>query len=130
MHANPTDHFQKKVASLLVRNSNILDILTKCQISCARLCRSTVKSATGCGCTKITALKTPTQFSSNGPLPSAQTTGTDGSVCSDCRNIIENEIGEMLFYIASLCNALDISMDDIMKREIKNVEALGKYSLR
>ena len=130
MHSNPTDQFQTKVASLLVRNSNILDILTKCQICCARLCRSTIKAATGCGCTRITAEKALSQYSE--PLrPSAtEMAGTDGSICSDCRSSIENEIGEMLFYVASLCNALDISMADIMKREIKNVEALGKYSLR
>ena len=53
MSASQTDEFQKKVSSLIVRNSNILDILTKCQISCGKLCRSVVKSATGCGCVDI-----------------------------------------------------------------------------
>ena len=118
-----SEDFQKKVSALIIRNQNVLDILTKCQNSCGKICRSTVKTATGCGCVKITGEKIfPTLGNKN--------SGIDGSLCPECKDIIENEIGEMLFYIAGLCNALGLSMKDIMKKEIKNVEVLGKYSLR
>lgn len=130
MHSTHSEDFQKKVAALIVRNSNVLDILTKCQTSCARLCRSTVKSATGCGCMKITAEKSLATLENKADFSPKDMAGTTGSLCNDCRSSIENEIGETLFYIASLCNALGVSMNDIMQREIKNVEALGKYSLR
>jgi hypothetical protein len=122
MNPSPTEEFQKKVGKLLVRNSNILDILTKCQISCAKMCRSGVRSATGCGCVTISGKKNLDTLKIS--------SGTSGTLCPQCRSTIENEIGENLFYIASLCNALDLSMAEIMKHEIKNVETLGKYSLR
>ena len=130
MHTTPSEDFQKKVAALIVRNSNVLDILTKCQTSCARLCRSTVKSATGCGCIKIVAEKSLSALENTSDFSPKDMSGITGDLCNDCQSSIENEIGETLFYIASLCNALGVSMNDIMQREIKNVEALGKYSLR
>lgn len=124
MPRHNSESFQNEVSGLIVRNRNILDILTKCQNSCGKICRSTVKTATGCGCLKITGEKSFPVFTDNGD------SGTEGKLCSECKDIIENEIGEMLFYIAGLCNALGLSMKDIMKKEIRNVEVLGKYSLR
>ena len=123
MSSTPAEEFQKKVGTLLVRNSNVLDILTKCQISCGKMCRSTVRSATGCGCIQINAQKCSNPLEKNDSV-------TIGTLCPECRSAIQNEIGENLFYIASLCNALNMSMAEIMKHEIKNVETLGKYSLR
>ena len=40
MSEKESDNFQKKVSHLIVRNQNILDILTKCQNSCGKICRS------------------------------------------------------------------------------------------
>ena len=127
MNSSPVDIFQKNVGSLIARNRNVLDILTKCQVTCGKICRSTIKSATGCGCLKITGEKSPLDFSENTFEKSESS--IEGELCHECRGIIENEIGESLFYIASLCNALGISMEDVMKREIEKVEVLGKYSL-
>ena len=130
MSASPTDEFQKKVSLLIVRNSNILDILTKCQISCGKLCRSVVKSATGCGCCSISVEKTLSAFSFSGKQNSKESSGIEGALCDVCRDRVECEIGELLFYIAGVCNALDLDMNEIIKKEIKNVEVLGKYSLK
>ncbi len=129
MSEKQSEDFQKKVSHLIVRNQNILDILTKCQNSCGKICRSTVKTATGCGCLKIVGEKNLSVFSDEDFAGKANS-GTEGKLCPECKGIIENEIGEMLFYIAGLCNALGLSIKDIMKKEIKNVEVLGKYSLR
>ena len=123
MSSTPAEDFQEKVRTLLVRNSNVLDILTKCQISGSKICRSTVRSATGCGCIQINGEK------NKSPLEKPDS-GISGTLCPECRGAIQNEIGENLFYIASLCNALGLSISQIMRREIKNVETLGKYSLR
>ncbi len=120
MKTDSIDIFQKSVEKLLTRNHNILDILTKCQSCNSRVSRSIIKAATCCGCIKIIGKKT--DIIDKSPA-------IDGEICNDCKSIIENEIGENLFYIASLCNALNISMSDVLVREIKNVEALGKYSL-
>ena len=124
-----SEDFQKRVFRLIARNRNILDILTKCQNSCGKICRSTVKTATGCGCLKITGEKSFSFFPEENSVENTNS-GTEGKLCPECKSIIENEIGEMLFYIAGLCNLLGLSMKDIMKKEIKNVEVLGKYSLR
>ena len=129
MKNTSTDAFQEKVGSLLIRNSNILDILTKCQTSCARMCRSTIKSATGCGCIEIHGKKGVIAFNSSAAERLSAGSCIDGELCRDCRSIIENEIGESLFYIASLCNVLGISMKKITQKEIERVESLGKYSL-
>ena len=129
MSEKESEDFQQKVSHLIVRNQNILDILTKCQNSCGKICRSTVKTATGCGCLRIVGEKSLSVFSHE-DLAEKSNSGTEGELCPECRDIIENEIGEMLFYIAGLCNALGLSIKDIMKKEIKNVEVLGKYSLR
>ena len=129
MSVSKSDDFQKEVSTLIIRNRNLLDILTKCQSSCSRICRSTIKTATGCGCLKIYAEKTRL-FSEKSPFSSAERSDIAGTLCDDCKDIIENEIGEMLFYTAALCDALGLSMGEIMKKEIKNVTMLGKYSLR
>jgi len=130
MNAPQPDEFQEKVAALIVRNSNLLDILTKCQTACGKICRSSIKSATGCGCVKITAEQTLTALTEKNEFSPREMSGVNGYLCGDCRSSVEKEIGELLFYIASLCNALGLSMNEIMTREIKNVEYLGKYSLR
>ena len=123
------EEFQKKTENLVVRNANILDIITKCQGSCDKICRSTVKSATGCGCIEISAEKEIPALTR--PLLSPrQRSGIDGTLCPECKSRVENEIGETLFYIASLCNALELSLSEIMQQEIKRVEILGRYSLR
>ena len=129
MSAPKSYDFQKKVSTLIIRNRNLLDILTKCQSSCSRMCRSTVKTATGCGCLRIYAEKTQL-FQDDESTSHSKRNDISGKLCDDCRDIIENEIGEMLFYTAALCDALGLSMGEIMKKEIKSVEMLGKYSLK
>lgn len=129
MKVSQTDEFQEKVSLLLVRNSNVLDILTKCQALCGKICRSSIKSATGCGCVKISAEKS-LSVNMDEEFSSKENTGVEGTLCADCKGIIEDDIGEMVFYIASLCNALGLKLSEIMAKEIKNVEVLGKYSLK
>ena len=125
-----SEDFQSKVSLLIARNNNILDILTKFQDSCGKTNRSVIKSATGCGCVKINAEKTSFNIEEIKSLSPKELSGIKGDICSFCRERIENEIGETLFYLAGLCNAMGLSMKDIMKKEISNVEMLGRYSLR
>ncbi len=125
-----SENFQNKVSVLIARNNNTLDILTKFQDSCSKTCRSVIKSATGCGCVKILAEKSLFDMDNVTKLSPKELSGITGTICPDCRDRIENEIGESLFYLAGLCNAMGLSMQDIMKKEISNVEMLGKYSLK
>lgn len=126
---NSIDEFQNEVARLLIRNINILDILTKCTGSCSKLCRSAVKAATGCGCVKLRGEKTKHGDMKNDLERIKKGSGVCGELCAECRGGIEGEIGELLFYLSSLCNCLGLSLDDIMRREMRNVKTLGKYSL-
>ncbi len=125
-----SEDFQKEVALLIARNNNLLDILTKYQDSCAKVCRTAVKTATGCGCITIHAEKTLFDINSIQNMSPKELSGTSGNLCTTCRERLENEIGESFFYLAAICNALEMSMKDIMKKEIDNVEILGKYSLK
>ncbi len=125
------DEFQYTVQELLVRNKSIIDQLTKFQDSNARVNRTIVKAVTQCGCIKINAQKQP--FSEDGEFDEIQTTfqtHMEGNLCDNCRDLVEKEIGSNLFYLASLCNTLDLNLYDIIIKEHDRVKVLGKYTLR
>lgn len=125
------DEFQYTVQELLVRNKSILDLITKFQDSCARVNRSIVKSATQCGCININAEKQiiPSEGDFD-EMRDALKTHVEGSICDNCRDIIEKEFGRNLFYLVSLCNTLDLNLYDIILKENDRVKMLGKFNLR
>ena len=125
-----SEDFQSKVSLLIARNNNILDILTKFQDSSAKTCRSVIKSATGCGCVEIKSGRPSFDIDSVKTRSPKELSGIIGNICPDCKDHIADEIGDSLFYIAALCNALELSLKDIIKKELSNVEMLGKYSLK
>lgn len=126
-----TDEFQYTVSELLVRNKSILDTITKFQDSNARINRSIIKSVTQCGCISINAEKQPfLEDYDFEKIKEVLSTHINGSLCDNCRDIIEKEIGKNLFYMASICNLLDLNMYDIIIKELDRVKLLGKYNLR
>lgn len=125
------DEFQYTVLDLLVRNKSIIDSITKFQDSNARVNRSIVKAVTQCGCLKINAKKQ--NFSEDGEfneILDKMETHLEGKLCDNCRDIIEKEIGKNLFYLASICNTLDLNLYDIILKENERVKLLGKFNLR
>ena len=42
---------------------------------------------------------------------------------------IVEEIGDHMFYIAALCNNLELNTDEILKKKYNEIETLGKFSL-
>lgn len=126
-----TDEFQYTVLELLVRNKSILDSLTKFQDSNARVNRSIIKAVTQCGCIKINGEKqTISDDADFDELRKSMSTHMEGSLCDNCRDTIEKEMGKSLFYLASLCNTLDLNLYDIMIKELDRVKMLGKFNLR
>lgn len=129
-----TDEFQYTVENLLVRNKSILDQITKYQDSCARVNRTIVKAVTQCGCIQINSQKQkyPEDDSdlSLEDLNSLMDDHINGELCENCRDFIEKEIGRNLFYLASLCNTLDLNLYDILIKELNRVQMLGKFTLR
>lgn len=125
------DDFQYTVQELLVRNKSIIDSITKFQDSNARVNRAIVKAVTQCGCIQINAKKQniPDDASFE-DLKNTLETHLSGKLCDNCRDQIEKEIGTNLFYLASICNTLDLNLYDIVIKENERVKMLGNYNLR
>ncbi len=123
------DHFQDSVGELLIRHKSILDILTKYQESQSRVNRAVVKAVTSCGCIEINSKKQNFDDEvSLQELKNYMDTHLRGNLCSNCREVIEKELGNNLFYIAALCNVLDISMYDVLLKEYEKMHTLGIYN--
>lgn len=128
------DDFQNSVDECLLRHRSILDILTKLQETQARVNRAVVKSITNCGCIEIEAKRKKSSDSEKSQdleiLNKCLDSNLKGELCSNCRDVIEREIGSNLFYLTSLCNLLDLNLYDILLKETDNIKTLGKYTLR
>ncbi len=119
-----TEDFQNTVAKLHIWNKSILDILSKLNIASAKVERAAAKAVTGCGCIEIDGKKSVVTFEKN-----EKDSQIRGVLCEECRSEIEREIGENLYYMISLCNALDLNFDKIIVKELERVKTLGKYNL-
>lgn len=128
------DDFQNSVDESLLRHRNLIDIMTKLQESQGRINRAIAKSATNCGCIEIESKKFQTledgDIDDIKNLNKSFNSNIRGTLCDNCRDVIEDEIGNNLFYLAALCNSLDINLYDIMLKEYNKINTLGKYSLR
>lgn len=153
------DNFQNDVNESLLRHRSILDIMTKLTESNSRVNRALAKAVTDCGCISIYAKKQDipskigelinnknnsenTQKSNDevnidfdNEILSQQLTHQlthqiEGNLCNNCREIIENEIGNNIFYLTSLCNSLDLNLYDILLKEENKINILGKYTFR
>lgn len=124
------EEFQNTVTNCLVRHKSIIDVLAKIDETSARVNRAISKSVTSCGCIQINAKKQqiPADISLC-ELASYMETHLDGKLCENCREVIEQEIGNHLFYIATLCNLLDLSLKDILYEENEKLSTLGIYNL-
>lgn len=125
------EDYQSMISGQLLRHRSILDILTKYQDAASRVNRAVIKAVTGCGCIEIHAKKQelPEDISLDN-LKDYMDSHLTGSLCAHCRDIIERELGNQLFFMASMANTLDISLYDIILQEEKQISALGKYQLR
>lgn len=123
------DDFQSKVSDVLIRHKSILDTISKLEESNARINRAVVKSTTSCGCIKINASKQEYKKETLEELKSHLKTHVDGKLCEICKEKIEEEIGNYMFYLAALCNTLDINLSDVIYKELKEIKTLGVYSM-
>lgn len=126
------DDFQNSVNDSLLRHKSILDVLTKYSESSARVNRAIAKSVTNCGCIHINAYKQKSlnQDNSINDLSTCLSSHLNGELCENCREIIEREIGNNLFYLTSLCNNLNINLYDVLLKEYNKINTLGKFNLR
>ncbi|MBV7274485.1 DUF1573 domain-containing protein [Clostridium thailandense] len=128
------DDFQNTVNDSLIRHKSILDIITKFQESNGRINRAVAKSITSCGCINVNAKKQQIPEDNDDinieSLKNCLKTHIDGNLCDNCREVIEREIGNNLFYLTSLCNILDLNLYDILIKEYDKINTLGKYTFR
>lgn len=126
------DDFQNSVSSSLLRHKSILDILSKYQESQARSTRAICKAVTNCGCIKINASKQPIQCDDSifEELNNSLHSHVKGQLCDSCREVIERELGNNIFYLTSLCNAIDLNLYDILLKEYDKMNTLGKFTFR
>ncbi|HLO03682.1 MAG TPA: DUF1573 domain-containing protein [Symbiobacteriaceae bacterium] len=124
------DQFQETVGETLIRHRSVLDVMAKVQETTARTNRAVTKAVTTCGCVRITAEKQ--LFPVDASLEEARemlTHHVQGALCEQCREIVEQEIGHSLFYMAALCNIFDLSLYDILLKEQKRISTLGIFTI-
>ncbi len=109
--ANTCHSFQENVQENLVRHYSILDISSKFQETNARVNRALFRAVTDCGCININASKQllPDDCSFEDVRKHIQS-HLKGQICENCREVVEAEIGQNLFYLAGMCNTLWLSL--------------------
>jgi hypothetical protein len=55
-------------------------------------------------------------------------THVKGKLCEHCTEVLEDEIGRNLFYVAALCSILNLNLHDILVKEKERVACLGMYN--
>jgi hypothetical protein len=126
------DEFQDAVHQGLIRHRSILDVTSKFQEASVRVSRALVKSVTTCGCVQINAHKNEIPSALDVPLTELRSymdDHLDGELCANCREVVEEELGRLLFYTAAFAGLLDINVYDVLIKEHKKLAALGLYHL-
>ena len=124
------DEFQNSVNDSLLRHKSILDLITKYSESNSRVNRAIAKAVTNCGCIEINASKQNiNQEDSLEDMSNHLNTHITGDLCDNCREIIEGEVGNNIFYLAALCNYLGISLYDILIRETEKINTYESINI-
>jgi len=122
--------FQKTVSLHLIRHRSILDVMTKYQDACSRVNRALAKSVTSCGCLKIQAgrqeLPADTSLTE---MSEYVKTHLEGRLCPNCAEVIEEEMGRSMFFLAAICTLTGIDLYEIIRKENDRISTLGVYSL-
>jgi len=123
------DQFQETVGEYLIRHRSILDVMAKLQEANARTNRAITKSVTSCGCVQIHAEKqqVPADISLQ-EVKGYMHNHLTGELCEHCREVIEAEIGNNLFYLAAISNSFNLNLYDILLKEHKKLAALGIFN--
>ncbi|PSR32549.1 MAG: DUF1573 domain-containing protein [Sulfobacillus benefaciens] len=124
------DRFQELVNEVLVRHHSVLDVLSKLAESETRINRAVAKSVTGCGCIQIQASRQ--QYDNDLPYDALHQNVSShivGKICERDREILEEEMGQLLFYLTALANLLDISLYDTLVKKYNAANTLGRFYL-
>lgn len=122
--------FQAAVSQYLIRHKSVLDVISKLQEANARVSRSVVKAVTACGCIEVSAARQelPNDIT-YWEMKRYMTTHVEGTICEQCKEVLEAELGRNLFYLAALCDLFSLDFHDVIEGERKRVAALGVFNL-
>ncbi|HEY5502446.1 MAG TPA: hypothetical protein VIJ97_03980 [Candidatus Anoxymicrobiaceae bacterium] len=124
------NQFQQTVSLSLIRHRSILDVMTKYQDACSRVNRALAKSVTSCGCLQVNAEKQDLPADTSlSEMSEYVKTHLEGHLCPNCAEIIEEEMGKSLFFLAAICTLTGIDLYSVIKRENDRISTLGFYSL-
>ncbi|PKQ28477.1 MAG: DUF1573 domain-containing protein [Candidatus Anoxymicrobium japonicum] len=124
------NEFQETVSLSLIRHRSILDVMTKYQDACSRVNRALAKAVTSCGCLEINASKQELPADASlSEMSEYVKTHLDGRICANCAEVLEEELGKSLFFLAAICTLTGIDLHGTMKRENDRISTLGFYSL-
>lgn len=124
------DQFQNSVEENLIRHVSLLDIITKFSEASSKVNRAVAKSITTCGCLQLSnCSKDLPEDAVYDQLKEHSHTELSGELCPVCREKIESEIGNLMFYLAAMCNKADVNMYDVFLKEYDRIQTLGKYNL-
>lgn len=123
------DGFQHTVDEYLVRHRSVIDIMSKLQEADARVNRAVSKAVTACGCIRVVAnrQRVPMDVSIE-EVRDHMDSHLEGSLCEHCKEIIETEMGNHLFYLTALCNSLHLNLYDILLKEHKKLSTLRFFN--
>ena len=122
--------FQDSISKVLVRHKSVLDIMTKMDDYNSRINRAMVKAVTSCGCISIDAKKQEFTGESYKDLPNSLDSHLKGEMCDQCKEVIDLEMGNYLFYLTALCDTIGLSLNDVIQHEYDRNKTLGLFNLR
>jgi len=122
--------FQEAVSEYLIRHRSILDVISKFQEAGARVNRAVVKAVTSCGCVEVQAgrQQLPADIT-YWEMKQHMATHLKGEMCEHCREVLEQEIGRNLFYLAALCDLFNLELEALVEDERKRIATLGVFNL-
>ena len=126
------EELQDIIGELLARHRSILDCLTKHHESTSRINRAITKAVTHCGCITVNANRQKFPEAEVGSMKECHKyadSHLEGQLCESCFEVIEEEIGNHLFYLTALCNLLDIDLKQVFSNEFSRLNTLGHYLL-
>ena len=128
-----TDTLQFSIEEYQCLNKSILEQMAKLNEYANNLNKSIIKSCIQCGCLKIQTEKSCYESTYDKDITTNSTFINDnnciGTPCKDCAEQFEKNIGGCLYYLASLCNTLDLNLYDIILKELDKINILRKYNI-
>lgn len=128
--ASILDRFQDAVDEVLIRHRSVLDVLSKIQEADSRVARATAKAVTACGCIAVQADRQRIPADADAlSVHQYVRSHIEGDLCGRCREALERELGQALFYQTALATLLQLDLRTLLTDELQRLNTLGIYNL-